>query len=63
MLDEQTVDVGIVIGSLISEILTEIDAIGANQHGQLHNGNVMLQIELRFLAILFQQWSDIIANG
>ena len=44
MLDAQIVDIGIVIDVLTGEILAEIDAIGANQHGKLRNGNVMLQI-------------------
>ena len=54
VLDTQAVDVGTVSDTLRGEVFAEVHTIGANQLGELHSGNVMLQIELRFLAISFQ---------
>ena len=48
VLDAQSVDIDIVCDVLTREIQTEIGTIGANQHGELRNGNVVLQIELLF---------------
>ena len=59
VLDTQTVDVGIVGGTLRGKVLTEIDTVGAHLFGELGSGYVVLQVELRFLAILLQQRSNV----
>ena len=46
MIDSQVVDIGIIIHVETGEILTEIEAVGANSFGQLENGQVVLQVEL-----------------
>ena len=51
MVDAQTVDVGIVGGSLPREILAEIVAVGANSRGELVDGQVVLQVELSVYAM------------
>ena len=51
MLDAQSVDVGIVSRVLIGEMLAQIKTIGSNNMSKLGKGNVVLQIELRLLAI------------
>ena len=63
VLDAQTVDVGIVGNTLHGKVLTEIDTISTNQLGELGYGNVMLQIELRVLAMLLQQSLNVIVDG
>ena len=59
VLDTQTVDVGIVGGTLGGKVLAEIDTVGANQFGKLGSGYVVLQVEPRILAILLQQRSNV----
>ena len=63
VLDTQTVDVGIVGGTLRGKVLTEIDTVGAYQFGELGSGYVVLQVELRFLAILLQERSNVVTDG
>ena len=53
VLDTQTVDVGIVGGTLRGKVLTEIDTVGVHLFGEFGSGNVVLQIKLRFLAKSF----------
>jgi len=62
MLDAQAIDVCIVSNALRGKVLAEIGTIGANQLGNLGNGDVVLQIELRLLAKLLQQWSDVLCR-
>ena len=52
MLDAQSVDVGIVSEPLHGKVLAEVGAVDANRCGELGKRDVVLQIELRFLAIL-----------
>ena len=54
MVDTQIVDIGIVSRSPAGEILAEIAAVGTNSYGELMNGQVVLQIELRVYAILLE---------
>ena len=61
--DAQTVDVTVVGGVLHGKVLTEIDTVDTYLLGKLGEGNVVLQVELRFLAVLFQQWANLVANG
>ena len=63
MLDAQSVDIGIVSHAPTGEILTQIETVGSDSLCKLGNGNVVLQIESRILAMLLQQWSDIVAHG
>ena len=51
MLDAQSVDVGIVSRVLIGEMSAQIKTIGPNNMSKLGKGNVVLQIELRLLAM------------
>ena len=53
VLDTQAVDVDTISDTLRGKVFAEVYTIGANLHGELHSGNVVLQIELRFLAISF----------
>ena len=50
--DAQTVDVGVVCDALLGEILAEVGAVGAHRLTQLCQREVVLQIELRNLAVL-----------
>ena len=52
VLDAQTVDVLIVSDALHGKVLAEVGAVDANQCGELGKRDIVLQIELRFLAIL-----------
>ena len=52
MLDAQSVDVGIVSEPLHGKVLAEVGAVDANRCGELGKRDIVLQIELRFLAIL-----------
>ena len=61
--DTQVVDIGVVSDALQGEVLAQIRAVDANQRGQLREGEVVLQIELRLLAMLPEQRPDVIANG
>ena len=63
VVDAQTVDVGIVGGTLLCKVLAEIDAVDAYLSGELGKGYVVLQVELRLLAVLSQQWSYLVADG
>ena len=54
MADAQVVDVGIVIRSLIGEILAEVKTVGTYGFGQLLQGEVVLQEELLFNTMLLQ---------
>ena len=63
MLDAQAVDVGIVSDALGGKMPAKIGAIGANLLGELDNGNVVLQIELLFLAVLLQQHPDVVVDS
>ena len=55
MLDAQSVDVGIVSHAMTGEILAQIETVGSNGLSKLWERDVVLQIELLFLAMLFQQ--------
>ena len=59
MLDAQPVDIGIVSDTLRGKVLAEVRAVNANQCGKLGDGDVVLQIELRFLTMLLQQGADV----
>ena len=63
VLDAQSVDIGIVSHASTGEILTQIETVGSDSLCKLGNGNVVLQIESRILAMLLQQWSDVITHG
>ena len=52
MMDAQIVDIGIVSDALTGEILPEISSVGTNSSTKLCKGQVVLQKELRFLAVL-----------
>ena len=54
MIDAQIVDIGIVINAQTGEILAEIEAVNTNLSCESGKRNVILQIEMRFLTILFQ---------
>lgn len=49
----QAVDVGTISDTLRGKVFAEVYTIGADLHCELHSGNVVLQIKLRFLAISF----------
>ena len=53
VLDTQTIDVGAISDTLRGKVFAEVYTIGANLLGELHSGNVVLQIKLRFLAKSF----------
>jgi hypothetical protein len=55
VLDAQSVDVGIVSDTLTGEMLAQIETVGSNSLSKLWEGDVVLQIELLFLAMLLQQ--------
>ena len=61
--DAQPVDIGIVGGTLIGKVLAEIDTVDTYLLGELGEGDVVLQIELRFLAVPPQQRPDVVTNG
>ena len=61
--DAQVVDISVVSDALQGEVLAQVRAVDANQRGQLREGEVVLQIELRLLAMLPEQRPDVIANG
>ena len=61
--DAVTVDVGIIGGALLGEILAEIGAVGADGFGQLAQRQAVLQIELRFLTAPLEQRTEIGGNG
>ena len=63
VLDAQSVDIGIVRDTLQGKVLAEVSTIDANLFGELGKGNVVLQIELRFLTILLQQWLDVLGQA
>ena len=63
VLDAQAIDVGVVRDTLQGKVLAEIGAIDADVQGKLRKGNVVLQIELLFLAILLQQWPDVLGQA
>ena len=52
MLDAQVVDIGIVGGALLREILTEVTAVGADGLAEIVDADIVAQIELRGLAVL-----------
>ena len=62
VLDAQAVDVGIVGDALTGEILAQIKTVGSNSLCKLGSGNVVLQIELRLLAMLLQQRPDVLCK-
>ena len=62
MVDAQIIDIGIVSDALTGEILAEIVTVGANGLSQLLQGQVMLQVELRGDAVLFQQLFDLLES-
>ena len=51
MLDAQVVDIIIVGGFLMREILAEVEAVSTKDLGQLGDGQVVLQVELRVYAM------------
>ena len=53
VLDTQAVNVSTISDTLRGKVFAEVYTIGANLLGKLHSGNVVLQIELWFLAISF----------
>ena len=55
VLDAQSVDVGIVSHAMTGEILAQIETVGSNGLSKLWERDVVLQIELLLLAMLFQQ--------
>jgi hypothetical protein len=55
MLDAQSVDVDIISHALTGEMLTQIETVGSNNLSKLREGDVILQIESRLLAMLLQQ--------
>ena len=57
--DTKVVDVFIVAGVLTGEILAEIVAVHTHGYRELRQGQVRLQVELCFLAVLRQQLADI----
>ena len=54
MTDAEPVDVCVVGKPLPGKVLAQVIAIGANLTGKLRKGNLVLQIEPAFLAMLFQ---------
>ena len=52
MIDAEIVDIGIISYSNTGEILAEIVTVGANGCCELLQGEVVLQVELRFYAML-----------
>ena len=56
--DTKVVDVFIVAGALTGEILAEIVAVHTHGCRELRQGQVRLQVELCFLAVLRQQLAD-----
>ena len=54
MLDAQSVDVDIISRALTGEMLTQIETVGSNNLSKLREGDVILQIESRLLAMLLQ---------
>ena len=56
--DAKVVDVFLVACALTGEILAEIVAVHADGCRELRQGQVCLQVELRVLAVLRQQLSD-----
>ena len=59
VLDAQAVDIGIVGSVMLREVLAEVSAIGADGPAEIVEFEVVLQIELCGLAILFQQLADV----
>ena len=59
--DAQAVDVGIVGDALLGKVFAQIGAVGAYLLGQLCHRNVVLQIKLRLLAVLFQRRLNVFA--
>ena len=51
MLDAQVVDIIIVGGFLMREILAEVEAVSTKDLGQLGDGQVVLHVELRVYAM------------
>ena len=63
ILNAQTIDVGIISGTLHGKVLTEIHPIGANLLSKFRKGDVVLQIELRLLAMLLEQVADVLGHA
>ena len=61
--DAQPVDVGVVRDALLGEVLAQIVAVRADGLGQIGQGEVMLQVELLVLAMLFQEGADVGAGN
>ena len=59
VLDAQAVDIGIVSRVMLREVLAEVSMIGADGPAEIVEFEVVLQIELCGLAILFQQLADV----
>ena len=55
MLDAQPIDVSIVRGAVLLEIRAQVRAVGADGRAQFSQRQVVLQIQLRVLAIVLQQ--------
>ena len=53
VLDTQAVNVSTISDTLRGKVFAEVYTIGANLLSELHSGNVVLQIKLRFLAKSF----------
>ena len=54
VLDAQSVDIDIISRALTGEMLTQIETVGSNNLSKLREGDVILQIESRLLAMLLQ---------
>ncbi len=59
VVEAQIVDIDIVRDALTGEILAEIRAVGSDGLGQLMQGQVGPQVELRVHAVRFQQSTDL----
>ena len=63
VLDAQSVDVGIVSDTLRGKVPAEVGTVNANQCCKLGNGDIVLQIESRFLTMLLQQGADVLGQA
>ena len=63
VLEAQTIDIGIISGVLACKIQAEIIAVGSDNLTELAERDVLSQVELSSLAIVFQQLSDVVGNS
>ena len=63
VLDAQTIDIAIVSDTLRGKVLAEVGTVNANQCCKLGNGDIVLQIESRFLTMLLQQGTDVLGQA